>query len=56
MTGAAGNVIITGGSGNNTYLFSGTPQANVTVNQALFADAVSASRTVDPRRTLPPFD
>ena len=43
MTGAAGNIAITGGTGNNTYLFSGTPQANVTINQALFADAGSMS-------------
>jgi MBG domain (YGX type)/Right handed beta helix region/PKD domain/Matrixin len=43
MTGAAGNVEIIGGSGNNTYLFSGTPTAKVTVDQGLFADAGSMS-------------
>jgi parallel beta-helix repeat protein len=42
-TGAAGNVNIIGGAGNNTYLFSGTPTAHVTLNQPLFATTGSIS-------------
>jgi MBG domain (YGX type)/Right handed beta helix region/Matrixin len=45
MTGAAGNVTLTGGDGNNTYLFSGTPDANVTVNQVLYANAGTMSHS-----------
>ena len=41
MTGAAGNVEIIGGDGDNTYLFSGAPAADVTIGQALFAEAGS---------------